>query len=168
MIFSPPPYYFYKGGSLLKMDTDQIRRKLINVDLFFQLFVLLGCLYLLIQTLSWPTRPRELPLRVLSLLAILLAVEIIQYFRREMPSTTQEDNGLEKSSHLKVLMMFLTLFIIYFLSFHIGLVFAVGLLSIIITILLGEKKWWVVLMMGALGMMVIYVLFGLGLGVSIY
>ena len=107
-----------------------------------------------IATAGWPAKPRLLPLIICSMATVLLAWEVLKLFIR-----TGETKAVGRIPR-KVIGGFIALWLVVPIAYFLGLATAIGVMGALVTIIHGERRWWVILLISISASLVVYLLFG--------
>jgi hypothetical protein len=141
---------------------NQIKKRLNNL-ITSEEFIVNSILFLLflviaLMTLEWPNKPRLFPLGVSMMCLVLLALRLTNMIRKGEATPV-------KRISWKVPAGFIALGLTIPLAFVTGLAPAVGLLGAGLAILYGERRWWVIILIGGFAFSLMYFLFGMVLQV---
>ncbi len=144
-----------KGGRLLDSYKKAVTsERFIVAAILFAIF-----LGLLLYTLDWPPRAATMPRALCTIALLLLTNEMVSTFR----SAGREPSAEEKASRRipwQVIAAFLAIGVVVPLTMAIGLAPAVGIMGAGLTLIYGERRWWVILLIGAVAFLLMYFLFG--------
>ena len=140
------------------MESRPWRKVLRGEEFIVTALFFLGILGLAITTLGWPNKPRMLPLAILLIALLLLAVRIVDILLK----------GKVEAAHKlpwRVVGSFLALGAVIPLTYAFGLAPAVGVLGVSLSIIYGERRWWVVILIGLSSALIIYFMYGKFFGI---
>ncbi len=120
----------------------------------------LGMLGASLIALGWPGKPRLLPLSICVFALVLLVMRIGDILFRGRGEAVGRVPW-------KTITGFVALVAVVPLTYAFSLAPAVGVLGISLTIIYGERRWWVILLFGISPALLIYFLFGKVFGIPL-
>lgn len=131
------------------------KKVVLSEDFIFTAFLLAGFVILTFHILDWPPKSRTLPLITCVFASLLLAGQIVNMLLRK----SERGEG-KKRLPGKVVAGFLAVGVMIALAYVIGLPIAVGLMGVALAWIFGERRWWVILLIGISSLLLMYFLFG--------
>ena len=135
------------------MKTQDTKSSFNKEALVFNIFLLLCVIALAVYASTWPYKPKLLPLGVCGITALLL-------LRQIAISVREKGETVIGRIPWKVIAGFAAFGAMILMAHWTGLVPAVGLLAASLSLIYGERRWWVIIAIGIAGSALMYFVFG--------